>query len=72
VFALEGPLPWQAAQQAPGEKRRHSWSVDMRQAATIGSHTLWWIINAIILKKSSGAEAPRRLKPALQWQTELQ
>jgi hypothetical protein len=38
----------------------------MRQAAAIGSHTLWWIITVIILKKSSAAKAPRRLKPALQ------
>jgi hypothetical protein len=34
------------------------------QAAAIASHTRWCTTAVVILKKSSGAKAPRGLKPA--------
>jgi hypothetical protein len=65
MFAFESTFSWHAARQAPGEKHRHSRSVNMRQAAPIASHKRWCATAALILKQSSGAKAPRRLKPAL-------
>ena len=66
VIALESSFPWQATSKAPSDKCRHPRSVNMRQPPTITSHLLWCGNATIILKKSCGAEAPRRLKPALQ------
>ncbi len=66
VFALKDALGWKAAPEAPGNECGHSWRVDVWKAAAIGSHLLWCGNPAIILKRSSGAKASRRLKPALQ------
>jgi hypothetical protein len=38
----------------------------VRQAAAISSHMSWCNGATIVLMRSGGAKAPRRLKPALQ------
>jgi hypothetical protein len=51
--------------QPPSEKYRQSRSIYMRQAAAIASHAILCPYTATLLKLICGAEAPRRLKPAL-------
>jgi len=68
VLPLEDTLRGQASPQPPSEKGGHPRSIDMRQTSPIGSHLLSCRNAAVILKQPSGAEAPRRLKPALQSQ----
>jgi len=63
---MEGTFMREATPQPPRNKYRHSRGVDVGPTAAIGSHLFWCGGIAIILKPGSGAEAPRRLKPALQ------
>jgi hypothetical protein len=66
VFPLKYTVWGKAAPETPREKCRHSRSVDVRQAAAITAHLIWCGETAMILRQSSGAEAPRGLKPAPQ------
>jgi len=70
VFGLKYAFRRKAAPETPSEEGGLSRSVDVRQAAAIGSHLLWWGNGAIVLKQDGGAEAPRGLKPAPQAQAQ--
>jgi len=65
VLPFERTTRGQAAMQPPSEKYRQSRSIYMRQAAAIASHAILCPYTATLLKLICGAEAPRRLKPAL-------
>jgi hypothetical protein len=66
MLGIKQALRRKAAPETPSEKYRPSRRVDVRQAAAIGSHILWCGGREIILNRSSGAQAPRGLKPAPQ------
>ena len=65
VLPFERTLRRQAAMQPPRKKYRQSRSIYMRQPAAIASHAILCARAATLLKLVRGAEAPRRLKPAL-------
>ena len=65
VLPFEPTLRRQATMQPPSKKDRQPRRIYMRQAAAIASHAILCHSRATLLKLVRGAEAPRRLKPAL-------